>query len=432
VHRWAGRGGLLVTATLLLPLGVAAPAAAVQVCEQPPATAGTVPDVPWPQLSWDPAETVWPFSTAAGVTVAVLDTGVQADVPQLAGRVLEGVDLVRGGPATVDCVPHGTALAGIVSAQAADGVGFRGLAPDATVLPVQVTDQAATAPDADPVDPARVAAGIDAAVGAGAGVVLLGVVLYADDPGVAAAVQRAQAAGVVVVAPVGDGHDGQRDGTGPTTGRATPYPAAYDGVIGVGAVDASGLRAAASQVGDYVDLVAPGQDVVSAALGGQSLYEGTAFAAAYVAAGAALLVGDPDLALPQGAERVAAVARRLTATAVAPPSSTGYGAGLFSPGRALTESLTDAAPAPLPGRSTPSPDPAAEARAAAERSAAATSTGWALGLGAVAVLVAVVTLVVPRARRRGWRTGRPAPVVRDEVEPGFIPGDALFRPPPLP
>ncbi len=413
-------------------LAVPAPAWAAQVCDAPPAVDRPVEDVPWAQSGYDPQERLWPLSQGAGVTVAVLDTGVDATNPQLAGRVDDGFDLVRGVPgATVDCTPHGTGLAGVVVAAPVPDTGFVGLAPQARVLPLQVTDEPRTDNGGEPVSTAALAAAVGQAVAAGAQVVDVGVVVYTDDPALRAAVEQAVAAGVLVVAPAGDAHDEDRDGAGPT--QLTPYPAAYDGVLGVGAADRFGGRVQTSQVGDYVDLLAPGQDVVSSGVVGQRVYQGTSIAAAYVAATAALLLGLPDAdraePLPaDGPSRVAALTARITSTATGGDGSLRYGAGVLDPVRALTESRSDRAPVPPPVLQTPPPDPGAQALAA-DRADAADRSGLLLGgLGVLAALGVLVGVLLPRARRRRWRAGRVRVPVRPDDPPEFLAGDALYRP----
>src|SRR5689334_6196233 len=132
---------LAALALLAVPLAVPDPAAA-----QPPANqrcdlavTGPVPGRPWAQQRLD-YERVWPLTRGSGVTVAVVDTGVQGSHPQLRGGVLPGIDVVNGGTAETDCVGHGTLVAGLLAARPADGTGFAGVAPAATVLPVRVTN----------------------------------------------------------------------------------------------------------------------------------------------------------------------------------------------------------------------------------------------------------------------------------------------------
>jgi subtilisin family serine protease len=419
-------------AVVVAVLAVPATASAVQVCQTPPSVDRTVEDVPWAQSGYDPQNRLWPLSEGAGITVAVLDTGVEASHPQLAGRVDEGLDLVRGTPgATVDCTPHGTGLAGVIVAQPDPGTGFVGLAPQARVLPIQVTDEPRADAGGTPVSGAALAAGILAAVAQGAQVVDVGVVVYGDDPEVRSAVEQAVAAGVVVVAPAGDAHDRDRDGAGST--QLISYPAAYDGVLGVGAVDRYGGRVQSSQVGSYVDLLAPGQDVVSTGIGGQRLYQGTSIATAYVAATAALLLALPDTdraePLPAaGAARVQAIADRLMSTATGSTVSPRYGAGVLDPARALSESSSDQAPLTPTTQAAPPPDLAAEALADERTAAADRSTLVLAGLAGVVAVALLIGFVVPRARRRRWRTGRVQVPVRPDHPPEFLSGDALYRP----
>jgi membrane-anchored mycosin MYCP len=261
--------GVLV-ASVLATAGVIGPGAEIAVaapagCKNPPTPTSVIEQQPWNQAWFDAPDKIWPFSTGAGTTVAVIDTGVDAFHPQLIGKVLPGFDFVRhvaqGG---IDCVPHGTAAAGVIAATRAPGVGSYGLAPDARIMPIRVAESAVLDDKSQPVNTRALADGIAFAAEHGADVIDCAVVSYRDDPAVAAAVRHAIDKGVVVVAMVGDAHNEDRDGIGPTQ-VPPPIPASYPGVIGVGAIDSNGRRVSTSQIGSYVDLVAPGAAVVARA-----------------------------------------------------------------------------------------------------------------------------------------------------------------------
>src|SRR5207247_915207 len=162
-----------------------------------------------------------------------------------------------------DCVGHGTGVASIIAAGPRSGVGFTGLAPGARILPVRVSEQQLVengSASGASVTPAGFAQAINYAVEQKAKVINISVYYFVDDPQARAAIANARQHDVVVVAAVGNAHSstsGEKD--------PTPYPAAYDGVLGVGSIDESGARASDSQVGPYVDLVAPGVRITMAA-----------------------------------------------------------------------------------------------------------------------------------------------------------------------
>lgn len=389
----------LAAAAALQPVG--APGAfAAPTCAEP---AATVAPVPWPQRMFD-FERVWPLTRGGNVRVAVLDSGTDAGHPQLQGRVVPGTDLIQpGGDGRADCAGRGTRTAGIVAAQPAQGVGFRGVAPQATIVPVRVSDNETSGPSAGV--PGLVA-GLRFAANSGARVVLVPFAFYTADPALQAEVAATVARDILVVAAVGE------DGGANRPGR-TPYPAAFPEVLGVGGIDESTQVMVESGSGPFVDLVAPGAAVLSTQRGGGLVVDdGTAYAAAYVAGAAALVRARfPDLPARD-------VARRLTATAAPAPGgadAAAYGSGIVSPYAAVADQLAGGPPGELPGLDRESDEDRVRARNWAS------SANLALLLAAIAVLVTLacvgVAAALPRGRRARWRPRVAArPVQRHEDE----------------
>jgi membrane-anchored mycosin MYCP len=387
----------LTALVVTLTFGNAAPAGAAPTAPGCPAGLAPPPAVsptarPWPQQRYD-LDRLAPVADGHGVTVAVIDSGVDATSPQLRNRVLPGADeLVHGGDGRQDCVGHGTAVASIIAAAPGQGEdALRGVAPGARILPIRVTERTEDSGAGRPGTAKDLADAVRTAVDRGARVLNISMVLDTDDPDVAAGIRYALAHQVVVVAAVGNGH---RTDSGPDP---VSYPAGYPGVIGVGAIDADGQRLAQSQVGEYVKLVAPGGAVVAATAGGVASFSGTSFAAPFVAAAAALVLQRwPELTAEQVAARLYATADPVPDAAPSPD----YGYGVVNPYRAAT-----AVPAGPAASTRPATAPAADTATATRRA----GLGPALPLaGAGAGLLAVVLLVgltLPNGARRRWRPG---------------------------
>ncbi|MEU4354102.1 type VII secretion-associated serine protease mycosin [Streptomyces virginiae] len=341
------------------------------------------------------AQTKGKDKNGASVRVAVIDTGVDRTNPQLSGAldVGAGKDFVdpKGGDGTTDTVGHGTKVAGLIAARPQEGTGFVGLAPDATVIPIRQNDGQGKG------NALTLSQAIDHAVAKGAQVINISqdtdVQLSADSE-LGKSVQKAVAANIVVVASAGnDGMSGQKRKT---------YPAAFPGVLAVGASDRNNERAVFSQPGDFIAVAAPGVDMVSTVPGfGQCIDNGTSFSAPYVAGLAALLRAEHgDWSAQQIVWQIQNTAER------AVNGRDDYvGWGVVDPVRAISQDQ-EAPRAPVPD---PGPPPATAPQAAP---LALTETAqerqerygtYALGIGAVLIAVIAGTATVvrdARSRRR--------------------------------
>jgi membrane-anchored mycosin MYCP len=230
-----------------------------------------------------------------------------------------------GGPANDDCVGHGTFVAGIIAARPVDGIGFAGVAPDATILPVRQTTSG-VAGTAD-----GMATAIRWAVDQRARVVNVSAAATFTSPALQEAVDYATRHDVLIVAAASN--DAER-------GNPKTYPAAYPQVVGVGAVAPDGSRSAFSEVGGFVSVAAPGSDVLSVGPRGRGhlVGNGTSFAAPFVAGVAALVRAyHPRLTAAQ-------VKHRLEATADHPASALPdrqVGWGVVNPYAAVTAVLPE-------------------------------------------------------------------------------------------
>ncbi|MER6915452.1 type VII secretion-associated serine protease mycosin [Streptomyces sp. NPDC000594] len=325
-------------ATSLTGLGLPLPQAAADSPVQCSYPGETYPGKPW-ALQRVLLDEVWKQSTGKGVRVAVVDTGVDVRHPQLKGAVdtSRGINLMprdikdengrtteRGKEdGTTDTVGHGTKVAGIIAARPRPGTGFTGLAPGATIIPIQQNDAEGNG------TAVTLAEAIDHAVEQGAGVINISQdTANAEEPTqlLGDAVKRALAAGVVVVASAGN------DGLGGNVKKT--YPASYPGVLAVASSDRDNERAAFSQSGDFVGVAAPGVDIVTTVPGGGHCADnGTSFSAPYVAAVAALIKAKhPKWTARQIVAQIQQTAERST-----PGYDRLVGWGVVDPVRALTE-----------------------------------------------------------------------------------------------
>ncbi|WP_369149339.1 type VII secretion-associated serine protease mycosin [Streptomyces sp. R44] len=362
------------------------------------------------------ADEIWQLSTGKGVTVAVIDSGVDKANPDLRGQVLEGKDLAadESGDQFTDYTGHGTGMAGLIAGTGDrdGGTGAFGLAPGAKILPIRVSGLDAgggSMADSDEEFNRVVPPAIKYAADSGAKVINVSLGAGAGSQALTDAVKYALDKGSLIFASTGNTAD---------KGNQVEYPAATPGVVGVGAVDDKAKHVSTSQYGSQVDLVAPGKDMVHACGGGTGMCKstGTSDATALASAAAALLWSKhPDWTNNQ-------VLKVMLDTAAKPKGGEkrsdyiGFGAirplrTLKTPGDpgpadvrpiddlAQTATATPSASGstdPAPSQSVPAPAPAPQA---SKGDGGNTGLWIGLGIGAVVVIGAAVAVPVLRSRR---------------------------------
>lgn len=259
-----------------------------------PAQADIVPnDTLYGKYQWNlpeiATESGWNVSRGKqDIIVAVVDTGVQLDHPDLKGRLVEGTNIVDPTAPPDDDVGHGTHVAGIIAAEVNNNEGVAGMTWYTKVMPVKALDSTGAGTTYS------VAEGVIWAADHGAQVINLSLGNYAEAQFLHDAIKYAHDKGAVVIAASGNDNT-DRPG----------YPAAYPEVVAVGATDADERRASYSNYGDYIDVAAPGTSIASTYPGSRyAALSGTSMASPHVAALASLmLAADGSL----GNDRIAAL-----------------------------------------------------------------------------------------------------------------------------
>ncbi|WP_320065894.1 type VII secretion-associated serine protease mycosin [Micromonospora sp. RTGN7] len=332
------------------------------------------------------------ISTGEGVTVAVIDTGVYAAHPDLAGRVLDGRRLIgRDDKGKVDERNHGTGVAGLIAARGGGRGHALGIAPRARILPVTIATNTFAG--------SNLPEGIRYAVDRGAKVINISNGGPTTSTALDEAVRYAQSRDVVVVAAAGNAEQGDAE---------VLYPARLPGVIAVGATDRDGEPWSGGTRGEQIAITAPGVDISTTAgrwsdltEGGYVTVDGGTSAAAPLVAGAAALI---RARYPQAS--AAEVVNRLVSTArdAGPPGRDDrYGFGRLDLVRALTAEVPPVDANPLGAV------PVAES---AEETTGGRGGGVDLGwlvpllIGLLVAAVLVVLVVVLLVGRRANRAAR--------------------------
>ena len=322
--------GLFIAGTYATPASAApSPAAASPLTA--PLAGDDVRSEQWHLKALNIAE-AWTYAAGAGVTVAVIDSGVDADHVDLQGQVLPGLDLVdaRGNAAT-DLVGHGTTVSAIIAGKD-DDAGVVGIAPKAKILPVRVLDQENRYEDA-----MIVAKAVRWAVDKGARVINLSLGGSGSSGALAAALDYAFAKDVVVVACTGNANASSPSGVW--------YPAREPGVLAVAGMerDGDGLWSG-SITGKETVVTAPATQLVGARPSGYWRVQGTSFAAPMVS-GTAALIRSRWPGMPAGE-----VVNRIIKTAKdrgRAGRDNQYGFGMVDPVGALTAEIPAVATNPL-------------------------------------------------------------------------------------
>ena len=250
---------------------------------------------------WLPAvgdREMWALGRGTGVIVAVIDTGVDLDHPDLIpGLLPNGYNFGDGNTIPHDVLGHGTRVAGIIAARQNNALGVSGLAPEARILPIKINVGGQNTFSSD-----RLANAIAYAVEQGSRIINLSLTVDQETRTVQDAIQSALDKGVIVVAAAGN------------IGGAVEFPATMPGVFAVAATDQSRRLSSSSNWGPEILVAAPGSNLLSTALGGgiaAAIPGGTSFAAPVVTATIA------DMLSINPALSVEVLSRQLRETALA-------------------------------------------------------------------------------------------------------------------
>ena len=227
------------------------------------------------------APDVWTKSKGKGITVAILDTGCDVTHPDLKNRIIGGRNFTHDDQANpemfIDYNGHGTHVAGTIAAEKND-VGVAGVAPEADLLILKVLDKQGSG------QYDWIINGINYAVEQGVDIISMSLGGSEDVPELHQAIQQAIAKQILVVCAAGN------DGDGDDTTDEMGYPACYNEVISVGAIDLDRRSSPFTNSNNEVDLVAPGEEILSTYLNGKyALLSGTSMATPHVSGALALI-----------------------------------------------------------------------------------------------------------------------------------------------
>ena len=355
---------------------LAADARVLWVEEDAVATGAVIPNDPQFSLQWNLLNTgqeggvpdadvdateAWDLTRGSdAVIIAVVDGGVDLDHPDLAGKIISGHDYVNNDDVPQDDYGHGTHVTGIAAALGNNGVGVAGVCQACRVLAIKVLDNANRGYYS------WIAAGIIDAVDAGAQVINLSLGGASTSETLHAAVRYAADHDVTVVsAMMNQGNE------------TLYYPAAFTETIAVGATTSTDVRAGYSNMGDHIDLVAPGSSIMSTLWDDDyGSWSGTSMAVPHVAGTVGLMLSvNPGLSPVEIRTLLRGAADPIAGVGF----STAYGYGRLNTGETVRRAHPDrptATPSPTPtSTSTPTNTPTATSTATATNTPTPTQTG---------------------------------------------------------
>jgi thermitase len=220
------------------------------------------------------APDAWDVTTSNGnIKIAIIDTGVQLNHPELAIKLWPGYNFVEGNLNPNDGNGHGTHVAGIAGALTENSLGIAGIAPSASIIPVRALDNSGNG------TLSNIANAITYSTNAGAKVINLSLGSSQGSITLENAINHAWNQGVVIVAAAGN-----------EASNTLTYPAAYQNVIAVASTDINDQKSDFSNYGTWVEVSAPGSAILSTYTGSYYAYlSGTSMACPHVAGLAALL-----------------------------------------------------------------------------------------------------------------------------------------------
>lgn len=236
----------------------------------------TMQIVPW-GVDKTEAPALWTKVTGKGVKVAVMDSGMSFKHPDFGNNIKDGYNAIDPTQLPVDDYGHGTLVSGVIAAQHNE-FGIVGIAPDVELYPIKVLDKYGEGEISD------IVSGVEWCIKNKIQIINMSFAILEDKPLLRSAIDRAVNAGIIVVASASNTYDGGDAG----------YPASYDNVISVTAVDKR-FRICKTAPRGKVNFSAPGVEVVSTSSdGGYEEFSGTSLAAPHITGIIALILQDPQ------------------------------------------------------------------------------------------------------------------------------------------